>query len=67
MSKKLRKLVQGQDLFGHVINLNFDRQGDSHQTLIGGVFSLFVKTAMLVYVFTKFKQMFLYESDINFN
>ena len=38
------------DMFGHVINLNFDRKGDSHKTFIGAGCSFFIKIGMCVYI-----------------
>lgn len=42
--------IINQDMFGHVINLNFDRKGDSHKTLCGGVFSIALKGFLSFYV-----------------
>ena len=32
MKNKFKTALKNQDLFGHVINLNFNQQGDSHKT-----------------------------------
>ena len=53
-------------MFGHTINLNFNKEGDSHQTLIGGFFSIFIRLAMFIYVFMNFKKMILHEDDSTF-
>ena len=53
-------------MFGHTINLNFNKEGDSHQTLIGGFSSIFIRLAMAVYVVMNFKKMLLNEDDSNF-
>jgi hypothetical protein len=53
-------------MFGHTINLNFNKEGDSHQTAIGGFFSIFVKIAMAVYVLYNFAKMLLHQDDSNF-
>ena len=63
--KKFAKHVSEYDMFGHVINLNFLKEGDSHKTAIGGVFSFIIKIAMTLYVFMNFKKMFLHEDDNN--
>ena len=62
-SKKLRKLIQGQDMFGHRINLNFNREGNSHKTIIGGLVSICLKLFMTYYVYYNFKKMLFYEDD----
>ena len=38
-------------MFGHEIKLNFNRNGDAHTTLIGGLVSLFVKTLITIYIY----------------
>ena len=38
----LNNLIKGEDMFGHQIVLNFNKDGDSHKTLIGGIGSLMV-------------------------
>ena len=50
-------------MFGHVINLNFNRQGPSHNTVIGGCFSMLIKLAMGIYVFLNLKKLILKEDD----
>ena len=63
--KKFAKKLSEFDMFGHVINLNFQREGDSHKTAIGGFFSFFIKLAMSLYVFFNLKKMILHEDDNN--
>ena len=53
-------------MFGHTIHLNFNKQGDSHKTLIGGVFSFVIRLIMFIYVVILFKRLFLNEGDNNF-
>ena len=62
-SKKLRKVIQSQDMFGHTILLNFNREGTSHKTMIGGMVSIFLKFFMTFYVYYNFQKMFLYQDD----
>ena len=63
---KLSNLIKDQDMFGHSIKLNFKQKGDSHNTFIGGFFSLFIKAALMFYVFSNFKKMIMNEEDKNF-
>ena len=44
-----------KDMFGHVVNINFDKQGPTHKTEIGGVVSVFIKVVIYVYIIFKFK------------
>jgi hypothetical protein len=64
LKKKCKETVKDQDFFGHPISWNFDKQGDSHNTLIGGIFSVFIKLFFLFFVTTKVKQ-FLYKEESN--
>jgi hypothetical protein len=43
--------------------LNFNNQSESHKTIIGGVFSIFIKLFLTVYVTIKFKRMIFREDD----
>jgi sorbitol-specific phosphotransferase system component IIC len=38
-----------QDEFGHVIALNFQKKGEEHKTMIGGLFSFLISILLLVY------------------
>ena len=60
---RFSKYVTSHDGFGHEVKLNFNRNGASHKTFIGGLFSILVNTAVYYYVFTKFKMLFLREGD----
>ena len=63
--KNYRDWLTEQDLFGHQVQMNFNQKGPTHNTCIGGFFSIIVKIAMLVYIFLRFKALLLYEEDIN--
>ena len=52
-------------MFGHVINLNFNKQGESHKTSVGGFFSLIIKCFLLLYVGLNFKKLIWHEDDSN--
>jgi len=41
-------------MFGHQVALNFNRQGDSFNTVIGGVVSVLLKCLMLAFLINKF-------------
>ena len=61
--KRFSQYVKSKDMFGHTIKLNFNKQGDTHQTIIGGFFSLIISLAMTTYVFINVKKLWLYEDD----
>ena len=60
-------MIREHDMFGHVINLNFDRRGDSHKTLCGGVFSIVLKSFLVFYVYLKFDMLIYNGNDTNFS
>ena len=51
------------DWFGHSVNLNFNREGDTHNTLIGGFCSVFFRIAMCVYIFLNVSKLILSSED----
>ena len=51
--------IKNLDIFGHPIALNFNKEGTSYQTWIGGVFTL------LIYVFTLL--FVAYKSNVLYN
>ena len=62
----LNNKIKSEDMFGHQIVLNFNKDGDSHKTLIGGIGSLFVSSFMIMYIYIRFKIFIFNESDSNF-
>ena len=52
---RFSKYLASHDGFGHEVKLNFNRNGASHKTAIGGLFSIFINMAVYYYVFTRFK------------
>ena len=59
----LNKFFKGQDLFGHLISFNFNENGDTHNTQIGGIFSILIKLGFSIYIFLNIKKCILYEDD----
>ena len=49
--------IRDQDMFGHVIALNFNKKGESHTTSIGGFMSIWIKIAFSVYCFMQFTKL----------
>ena len=60
---RFSKFLSSHDGFGHEVKLNFNRNGASHKTPIGGFFSIIIDMAVYYYVFTRFKTLFLREGD----
>ena len=59
----MKKFVTDFDMFGHTIHLNFARQGENRNTILGGFFSMIIKCALSAYVILQFKKMIRYEDD----
>ena len=48
--QSLKKFLKSQDMFGHIVNLNFNQKGTEHTTLIGGSVSGLIKILISLYV-----------------
>ena len=56
--KKLQKYIKRKDVFGHVVQLNFNKTASTHQTLLGGILSIIMKIALFEIVLSKFIVMY---------
>lgn len=63
--KRSEEAVRDFDIFGHVINLNFDQRGDSHKTLCGGCGSITLKTFLTFYIYLNITKLIFKENDTN--
>ena len=61
--KIFKNHLKDHDLFGHAVVLNFNRGGDTHKTIIGGFFSLFVKLGMLFYIMLNVMKLVTFDDD----
>ena len=61
--KTISTKLKNQDLFGHQVQLNFNRNGSVHTTPLGGVFSIFLKTLYIIYFSYLLNKMFDYGED----
>jgi hypothetical protein len=55
--KLFRNIIKKHDLFGHVIQLNFNQNGSSHKTIVGGCFSTIIYTFMIFYILVSFNKL----------
>ena len=65
LPNSIKTFIKSQDLFGHIIHLNFDQDGIEHQTLIGGIASFFIRVFMLIYVLLLFQKLIFNLDDKN--
>jgi hypothetical protein len=52
-----KRKVKDQDMFGVPVVLNFNKQGDTFKTFLGGLFSICIKIALGVFLMYKFLRM----------
>lgn len=57
------QFLKSRDSFGHPISLNFNQQGDSFKTPLGGILSMFVNLFLIYYFILNFKVMVNREND----
>lgn len=60
----LRSWVRSQDFFGHQVSLNFDKNGGTHNTIIGGFFSIFIRAFITWYVVIRLWKMIFFQADM---
>ena len=59
----MQDFLKDQDLFGHPVELNFNKRGSQHNTVLGGIVSIVVKALMVAYVGLLFNRMLIYGDD----
>ena len=57
--------IKNGDLFGHPIELSFNKKGSKHKTTVGGVVSIFIKTLIAIYLYILVDRLIYYKNDIN--
>ena len=63
ITSSLSKMLSNRDLFGHPIQLNFNKSGPTHKTPFGGILSMFISVVILAYFGLNIKKMILFEND----
>ena len=63
LGNALQEKVKDYDMFGHTIALNFDKKGDTYNTVVGGCCSILIKIFLISYVALCFKRLILFEKD----
>ena len=62
-SPRIKELVKSQDMFGHTIHMNFNKQGPTHQTMLGAAVSVVIKVALLVFTAVRISKLATYGDD----
>lgn len=60
--KKKREFLKSHDWFGHPIGFNFEGS-ETHNTALGGCFSILIKILMFVYIVLNIKKLVWKEDD----
>jgi hypothetical protein len=60
---KFKELIRSQDFFGHKVELNFNKKGSAHNTMFGGIVSIFVEMFIIVFIYVNLKKLILKEDD----
>ena len=55
--------IRNRDIFGHVANLGFNKKGNLHRTLIGGICSFIAYMILMIYFGWNTYKMFRYADD----
>ena len=53
MAGKFHKFLKKMDIFGHVVQLNFNAHHKSHNTIIGGLISIIIQFCLLTLTLDK--------------
>ena len=61
----MKSFIKGIDLFGHIIQLNFNQKGSSHKTTIGGAFSFLIYAFMSFYIIINVQKLIFNLDDKN--
>lgn len=49
-NKSLKRRIKNLDLFGHNVQLNFDKKGTTHKSLLGGIMSLIYLLFIIAFI-----------------
>ena len=62
-TKMVSNLIRDHDLFGHPIELNFNKSGSRHNTVLGGFLSIIIKSTLLFFAVIIMIRMFTYGAN----
>ena len=55
--------IKSKDVFGHKIELNFNKKGPFDRTILGGLVTILIQSALLVLSLFLFKDLMLRDKD----
>jgi len=55
--------IRNIDGYGYEMSLNFNRKGNAHQTVFGGLITIVIYTVLIVYTVFLNIQVFTYDKD----
>ena len=63
-NKSLKRRIKNLDFFGHQVQLNFDKKGSTHQSLLGGIMSCLYFCFIVAFIVFSSIKINLGESDV---
>ena len=63
--KYLKDKIMSLDTFGYPVDLNFDKKGNYHQTLVGGCFTIALFSGMAFHVIQGIQTIIYHGQDKN--
>ena len=63
MKQKIVNQLNSQDIFGYIVQLNFNRNGNIHTTILGGVISIILKCLYIFYLYILFDKLLTFDDD----
>ena len=57
----IKEKIRNQDSYGHQISLNFNRKGETNNTVFGGIVSIILKSILACIFVSKMIVMFNYD------
>ena len=54
MPTTFSRFIKNRDIFGHRVTLNFDKKGDKHQTLCGGITTIIYFLVIALFILLRF-------------
>ena len=58
MRRYIKNKVKDLDMFGHPVQLNFNRKGPAHNTVCGGIASILAYSLLITYLARKINTLF---------
>ena len=65
MKNKIKEKIMKQDMFGYIPNMNLNKNGDEHFTIIGAFISIIIKLLFTTYTILLLRRVINKSYDVN--